>query len=83
MVSITRVDTTSDLRYARVYISVLDKDQEKDVPKGSKSAGGFLRRELGRAPAAAIHAGTAVHRRRLHPARRPHPGDPASGGAAG
>ena len=30
MVSITRVDTTSDLRYARVYISVLDKDQEKD-----------------------------------------------------
>ena len=44
MVSITRVDTTSDLRYARVYISVLDKDQEKDVLKG-----GFLRRELGRA----------------------------------
>ena len=81
MVSITRVDTTSDLRYARVYISVLDKDQEKDVLKGLKSAGGFLRRELG--PAAAIHAGTAVHRRRLHPARRPHPGDPAPGGAAG
>ena len=48
-VSITRVDTTSDLRYARVYISVLDKDQEKDVLKGLKSAGGFLRRELGRA----------------------------------
>ena len=46
MVSITRVDTTSDLRYARVYISVLDKDQEKDVLKGLKSAGGFLRREL-------------------------------------
>ena len=43
MVSITRVDTTSDLRYARVYISVLDKDQEKDVLKGLKSAGGFLR----------------------------------------
>ena len=46
MVSITRVDTTSDLRYARVYISVLDKDQEKDVLKGLKSAGGFLRPEL-------------------------------------
>ena len=43
------MDTTSDLRYARVYISVLDKDQEKDVLKGLKSAGGFLRRELGRA----------------------------------
>lgn len=47
MVSITRVDTTGDLRYARVYISVLDKSQEKDVLKGLKSAGGFLRRELG------------------------------------
>ena len=47
MVSITRVDTTGDLRYARVYISVLDKSQEKDVLKGLKSAAGFLRRELG------------------------------------
>ena len=49
MVSITRVDTTGDLRYARVYISCLDKSQEKDVMKGLKSASGFLRRELGRA----------------------------------
>ncbi|MEY8387147.1 30S ribosome-binding factor RbfA [Oscillospiraceae bacterium 38-13] len=48
MVSITRVDTTNDLRYARVYVSVLNKDQEKDVLKGLKSASGFLRRELGR-----------------------------------
>ena len=47
MVSITRVDTTGDLRYARVYISVLDKAQEKEVLKGLKSAAGFLRRELG------------------------------------
>ena len=44
MVSITRVDTTSDLRYARVYVSVLDKNQEKDFLKGLKSAAGFLRR---------------------------------------
>ena len=43
MVSITRVDTTSDLRYARIYVSTLD------VLKGLKSAAGFLRRELGRA----------------------------------
>ena len=40
-------DTTGDLRYSRVYISVLDKSQEKDVLKGLKSAAGFLRRELG------------------------------------
>ena len=47
MVSVTRVDTTGDLRYAKIYVSVLDKSQEKDVLKGLKSAGGFLRRELG------------------------------------
>ena len=49
MVSITRVDTTGDLRYARIYVSALDKSQEKAVLKGLKSASGFLRRELGHA----------------------------------
>jgi len=49
MVTITRVDTTGDLRYARIFISTLNKAQEKDVLKGLKSASGFLRRELGRA----------------------------------
>ena len=49
MVSVTRVDTTGDLRYAKIYVSVLDKSQEKDVLKGLKSAGGFLRRGLGSA----------------------------------
>ena len=42
MVSITRVDTTGDLRYSKIYVSVLDKNQEKDVLKGLKSASGFL-----------------------------------------
>ena len=49
MVSITRVDTTNDLRYAKIYVSVLNKNEEKDVLKGLKSASGFLRRELGHA----------------------------------
>ena len=49
MVTVTHVDTTSDLRYARIYVSALNKDQEKDMLKGLKSAAGFLRRELGRA----------------------------------
>ena len=49
MVSVIRVDTTGDLRYSRIYVSVLDKNQEKDVMKGLKSASGFLRRELARA----------------------------------
>ena len=47
MISITRVQTTSDLRYAKVWFSVLDKDQAKETLKGLKSAGGWLRRELG------------------------------------
>lgn len=47
LVSVTRVDTTGDLRYARVYISVLDKSTEKDVMRGLRSAAGYLRRELG------------------------------------
>ena len=47
MLSITRVDTTSDLRYAQVYVSVLEEAREKEAMKGLKSAGGWLRRELG------------------------------------
>ncbi len=47
MVSVTRVDTSADLRYAKVYVSVLDKSREKDALKGLKSASGFLRREIG------------------------------------
>ena len=49
MVSVTRVDTTGDLRSARVYVSALDKSQEQEILKGLTSASGFLRRELGRA----------------------------------
>lgn len=47
MISITHVDTTSDLRYSKIFVSALDKSQEKDMMKGLKSASGYLRRELG------------------------------------
>ena len=49
MVSITAVETTPDLRYAKVYVSVLQKETAKEVLKGLKSASGWLRRELGSA----------------------------------
>ena len=49
MLTITHVDTTSDLRYARVYVSALNCPDEKGLMKGLKSAAGFLRRELGAA----------------------------------
>ena len=47
MLTITHVDTTSDLRYARVYISALNCRDEKGLMKGLKSASGYLRHELG------------------------------------
>ena len=49
LISVTAVDTTPDLRYAKIYISVLDKSDCAQVPKGLKSASGYLRRELGHA----------------------------------
>ncbi len=49
MISITRVETTPDLRWAKIYVSFLDESRANDAIKGLKSAGGYLRRELGRA----------------------------------
>ena len=47
MLSITRVETTPDLRYTKVYVSFLQEERVKDAMAGLKSAGGYLRRELG------------------------------------
>ena len=49
MISITHVETTPDLRYAKVYVSFLEEEKARDALKGLKSAGGYLRRELGQA----------------------------------
>ena len=48
MISITRVETTPDLRYAKIYVSFLEENKAKDALKGLDSAAGYLRRELGR-----------------------------------
>ena len=47
MISITRVETTPDLRYTKVYVSFLQEDRAEGAMKGLKSAAGFLRRQLG------------------------------------
>ena len=49
MISITRVETTPDLRFAKVYVSFLEEDKVKGALKGLESAAGYLRRELGAA----------------------------------
>ena len=48
LISITHVDTTGDLRYCKVYVSVLGEIDEKEFKKGLKSCAPWLRRELGR-----------------------------------
>ena len=49
MISVTRVETTGDLRYAKVWLSVLGELNEKEFRRGLKSCGPWLRRELGSA----------------------------------
>ena len=49
MLSITAVDTAADLRTAKVYVSVFDKEKSAEVLKGLKSAAGYLRRHIGAA----------------------------------
>ena len=48
MISVTRVEATPDLRYAKIFVSFLQEERAADGIKGLKSAGGYLRRELGR-----------------------------------
>ena len=44
---ITHADVTRDLRYAKVYISVLESEKAPDMLKALKNAAGYIRRELG------------------------------------
>ena len=46
MISDTRVETTGDLRYAKVWLSVYGMKDEKEFKRGLKSASGWLRKEL-------------------------------------
>ena len=46
MISITRVETTPDLRFTKVYVSFLQEGKAADAMKGLKSAAGYLRRQI-------------------------------------
>lgn len=47
MTSVLRVETTSDLKYCKVFISVLGNDEDKEsVMSGIRNAGGFIRHLL-------------------------------------
>ena len=47
LLSVVRTDTTGDLRYCKVFLSVLGQVDEKELKKGLKSCSGWLRHELG------------------------------------
>lgn len=47
MVSVLKADTTNDLKYCKIYVSVLGDDrQKKEAMEGLKNATGFIRRLL-------------------------------------
>ena len=43
---ITRAEVTRDLRYAKMYVSILEDDKAEGVMAALKSGAGFIRREL-------------------------------------
>jgi ribosome-binding factor A len=46
-VTITRVELTKDLRFARIFFSVLEDHKKSSTLKALKSATGFIRRLIG------------------------------------
>ncbi len=48
MTSVTEVEVTRDLRFAKIYISVLGNQKDKEETlKGLESGKGFIRKEIG------------------------------------
>ncbi|MBR3098882.1 MAG: 30S ribosome-binding factor RbfA [Clostridia bacterium] len=46
--SVTRAEVTGDLRYAKIYVSVLEDDRREALMEALKNAKGFIRRALGK-----------------------------------
>ncbi len=68
-VTVTEVSTSSDLRYAKVFVSIMGSEQDKrKVLQGLASASGFLRRGLGvrlsmrRIPELVFHQDDSIER---------------------
>lgn len=48
LISVTKVKVTNDLKFAKVYVSVLNAKNVKDTIVGLKKSSGFIRSELAR-----------------------------------
>ena len=46
MISVTKVKVTNDLKYAKVYISILNSKNKKQTIEALKKSSGFIRNEL-------------------------------------
>lgn len=44
--SVTRADVTRDLRYAKIYVSILEEENREPMMAALKNAAGFIRHEL-------------------------------------
>ena len=49
MFSVTHVDVTRDLRYAKVYISIYEEDKREAMMQALRKAAGFIRHGVGEA----------------------------------
>lgn len=48
LISVVEVNTTSDLKHCKIYISVLEDSKKEDAIKGLTAASGFIRKEIAR-----------------------------------
>ncbi len=48
IISVTKVKTSPDLKYAKVYISLLNCKSKKNTLEGLKNASGYIRSEIAR-----------------------------------
>ena len=46
LISVTKVKTSSDLKSARVYISIINSKSKKNTLEGIKNAAGYIRSEI-------------------------------------
>ena len=46
MISVTKVKVTTDLKYAKIYVSILNSKNIKETMDGLKKSSGFIRSEL-------------------------------------
>ena len=46
LISVTKVETSPDLKYARIYVSMINVGNRKEALKALKKASGFIRTEI-------------------------------------